>query len=123
MSEAGGRSILVVDDEDDFRASVGDVLETEGWEVREARHGAEALEILATWRPSVMMLDLRMPVLDGTGVLRQLDGSPERPAIVLVTASPQAGEVAQQHQLRFIVTKPFEVEHLLVVLDEAHRTR
>jgi CheY-like chemotaxis protein len=111
----------VVDDEDDFRASVAMVLEDEGWEVREARHGAEALDLLRTWDPSVIMLDLRMPVMDGSEVLRRLDGHPRRPCIVLVTASPQAADLARRYRLRYHVPKPFDMERLLAVLDEAHQ--
>lgn len=121
MTSAKPRRILVVDDEDDLRATVAMVLEAEGWEVREARHGAEALDVLRRWHPSVIMLDWRMPVMDGGEVLQRLDGHPRRPRIVLVTASPQVEELARRHRLRFHVGKPFEMETLLAVLDEAHR--
>ncbi len=46
------RRVLIVDDDDDFRTSVSMVLEDERWEVREARHGAEALDIVREWHPS-----------------------------------------------------------------------
>jgi two-component system response regulator (stage 0 sporulation protein F) len=114
------RRILVVDDDDDLRSSVAMVLEEEGWEVREARHGAEALDLLREWHPSVMMLDWRMPVMDGGEVLTRLDGHPGRPRVVLVTASAYVRELAARHGLRFHVGKPFGVDELLAVLDEAH---
>lgn len=121
MSKKPHRTVLLVDDEDDFRASVAMVLEAEGWGVREARHGAEALDVLRRWHPSVVTLDWRMPVMDGGELLKHLDGHPVRHRIVLVTASPQGSDLARQHQLRFHVAKPFEMERLLQVLDEAHR--
>jgi two-component system response regulator (stage 0 sporulation protein F) len=114
------RRVLVVDDDDDLRTSIAMVLEDEGWEVREARHGAEALELLRKWHPSVMMLDWRMPVMDGGEVLERLDGHPRRPRIVLVTASAHVRELAEKYRLPFHVAKPFGVEDLLTVLEQAH---
>lgn len=113
------RRVLVVDDDEDFRTSISMVLTEEGWEVREARHGAEALDMLGEWVPSVMMLDWRMPVMDGGEVLKRLDGHPLHPRIVLVTASTHASDLAAQHRVRFHVGKPFAVDELLQVLDEA----
>jgi CheY-like chemotaxis protein len=120
LSPSSRRKILVVDDEDDFRASVVMILEAEGWEVREARDGAEALALLREWDPAIMMLDWRMPVMDGAEVLRHL-GYPRRPRIVLVTASPRRSELARQHRIHFHLAKPFEVDRLLQVLEDAHR--
>jgi two-component system response regulator (stage 0 sporulation protein F) len=114
------RKILVVDDEDDFRASIVMILEAEGWEVREARDGAEALALLRKWDPAIMMLDWRMPVMDGAEVLRQLERHPRRPRIVLVTASAQRSELARQHGIRFHLAKPFEMDNLLQLLEDAH---
>jgi CheY-like chemotaxis protein len=114
------RRVLVVDDDDDFRTSIAMVLEDEGWEVREAHHGAEALELLRAWHPSVMILDWRMPVMDGGQVLERLDGHPRRPRVVLVTASARVRELAERYRLRFHVGKPLAVDDLLTVLERAH---
>jgi CheY-like chemotaxis protein len=115
------RRILVVDDDDDFRTSVIMLLEEEGWEVREARHGAEALALLGKWHPSVMLLDWRMPVMDGGEVLKHLERHPRRPRVVLATASAHVHEIAARHRVRFHVGKPFGVDRLLEVLEEAHK--
>lgn len=115
------RRVLIVDDDDDFRTSVAMVLEEEGWNVREARHGAEALDVLREWHPSVMMLDWRMPVMDGGETLKHLRQRARRPPVVLVTASAQVEELATKHRVRFHIGKPFEVDRLLDVLDQAHR--
>ena len=63
MSSA--RRVLVVDDDAGIRESLVLLLEDEGYEVRAAPNGRAALELLARWRPAVILLDLMMPVMDG----------------------------------------------------------
>jgi two-component system chemotaxis response regulator CheY len=61
--------ILVVDDEPSLRALTADALRDEGYEVRTAENGKHAIEMLATWTPDVIVLDMMMPVLDGWGFI------------------------------------------------------
>jgi two-component system OmpR family response regulator len=114
------RRLLVVDDDDDLRTGLVDMLTAEGWEVREARHGGEALEVLSEFEPSVMLLDWRMPVMDGAEVLERLGDARERLRVVLITASAHARELAEKHRLRFHIGKPFGIDELLATVDEAH---
>jgi CheY-like chemotaxis protein len=62
--------ILVVDDEPSLRALTAEALRDEGYEVRTADNGKDALEMLATWTPDVIVLDMMMPVLDGWGFIQ-----------------------------------------------------
>ncbi|TVQ06351.1 MAG: response regulator, partial [Leptolyngbya sp. DLM2.Bin27] len=81
--------ILIADDGVESRLLMRHWLEEVGFEVREASQGKEALEIWATWQPQLICLDMRMPVLDGYGVarqVRQLPGGADT-VIVAVTAS------------------------------------
>jgi len=64
------QSVLVVDDEASVRAMLGYLLHDEGYEVREASGGAEAIEELTVNPPDAMVLDLMMPNVDGLDVLR-----------------------------------------------------
>lgn len=60
------KSILVADDNDDIREAIVEALENEGYQVRAARNGSEALEILKTMPvPTLILLDLMMPVMSG----------------------------------------------------------
>ena len=72
-----GNEILVVDDDEDTRKRVRKILEQEGWSVTEASNGHEGLERLSIARPSVILLDLTMPVMDGFGFLEGLQARPE----------------------------------------------
>jgi PAS domain S-box-containing protein len=74
--EAGG-DVLVVDDEPDVRQLTRRTLESEGIGVREAANGQEALDEIRRKRPSLVMLDLMMPVMDGFEFLRQLRNDPD----------------------------------------------
>ena len=62
--------MLVVDDDASVRAMLGYLLHDEGYDVREAADGAEAIEALTVEAPDCMVLDLMMPNIDGVGVLR-----------------------------------------------------
>jgi CheY-like chemotaxis protein len=66
------QSVLIVDDESNIRMSVRMCLESEGYAVREASNGSEALEQIAHEEPSVVLLDLSMPVMDGMTVLAEI---------------------------------------------------
>jgi CheY-like chemotaxis protein len=120
MTTTRPRRVLVVDDDDDLRSAVVEMLADDGWEVHEARHGAEALEVLPQVQPSVMLLDWRMPVMDGGQVLERLGDHRERVRVVLFTASHQVRELATRHQLQFHLGKPFGADELLGVLGRAH---
>jgi DNA-binding response OmpR family regulator len=71
VDEAGAPTILVVDDDASVRAMLGYVLDDEGYLVREAEDGAEALDELLVDPPDCMVLDLMMPRVDGVEVLRR----------------------------------------------------
>lgn len=66
------RKILVVDDLDDNRRLLGELLEESGYLVSEARDGQQALEAIQADRPDLVLLDLLMPIMDGFGVLAAL---------------------------------------------------
>ncbi len=86
----GEMRILVVDDEPAVRRSVRSALTLEGYEVRLASEGAEALDVLASERVDAIVLDLLMPGLDGLEVCRRLraDGDPT-PVLMLTVQEPR----------------------------------
>src|SRR5712692_5999402 len=72
--------ILVVDDDASHRALICDLLQEMGYQTREASNGREALDLLEETLPQAVLLDLRMPVMNGWGVLEALKEMPrERP--------------------------------------------
>ena len=79
-------TVLVVDDNDELRHQVRTVLQRHGWTVTEARHGKEALDMVARGMPQMILLDLTMPIMDGfvfLAELRRLPGGADVPVMVV----------------------------------------
>ena len=111
MSES--HKVLIVDDEDDIRELARISLErVGGMQVVVARSGEEALELVATERPDVVLLDAHMPGLDGPGTLERLKANPETESIpvVFLTGSVQSAEADRFRTLGAIgvLPKPFD---------------
>ena len=85
--------VLIVDDSDKNRKLAREVLRAAGFGTLEAARGDEAIAVAAKRRPDLILLDLRLPDMDGTDVARKLRGGPEtgRIPIVALSASPSAG--------------------------------
>jgi len=95
---AGDRGIcvLLVDDEDDLRRVMRDLLEREGFSVQEARDGVQALDEVDRHAPDIIVLDLNLPGLDGYKVLSQLRSRPatrDIPVVVLTAKGDEENEV------------------------------
>jgi DNA-binding response OmpR family regulator len=82
-------SILITDDESNIRKMLRTTLESDGYTVREAANGREALEAIQANAPDLMVLDLNMPILDGMAVLEQmktLAATVAKPRVIVLTA-------------------------------------
>jgi CheY-like chemotaxis protein len=110
------RHILVVDDDPDIRATVSEILDLEGCDVAAASNGVEALEQIESSPPCVVLLDMRMPVLDGWGVARELRARGVGVPIVVMTAAQDAGRWAREIEADAVLPKPFELHDLLDVV-------
>lgn len=80
--------ILVVDDDEGVRAVMATALEDDGWDVETAENGRSALETLIEARPNAIILDLRMPVMDGLTFAEHYRAFPEpRAPLILISAT------------------------------------
>jgi two-component system, chemotaxis family, chemotaxis protein CheY len=80
--------VLVVDDDEGVRAVMASALEDDGWEVETATNGRTALEALQTNHPGIIILDLRMPVMDGLTFAEHYRKFPEpRAPLILISAT------------------------------------
>jgi CheY-like chemotaxis protein len=84
---ADSHSILVVDDESESLALLTSILAAEGYQVRSANSGKLALASIAAWLPEVILLDIRMPGIDGFEVCRRLKASEDTRNIPLMFIS------------------------------------
>jgi CheY-like chemotaxis protein len=109
--------ILVVDDDTSIRSFVELALDGEGYAVTTAMNGAQALDLTKTIRPDLILLDMRMPVMDGWTFARTYRGQagPHAP-IVVITAAPDAGARASEIQADDYLGKPFDLDDLLGIV-------
>jgi CheY-like chemotaxis protein len=110
--------VLVVDDERAICEVVSAALADEGHEVVTAAHGAAALDLIGEAPPDLILLDMRMPVMDGwqfAAAYRRLPG-PSAP-IICMTAAPDAPARAQDIRAAGYLGKPFDLDDLLSVVD------
>ena len=121
--------VLVVDDDRAIRETLRMALEDEGYAVLEAADGLVALELLRSHVvPMVVLLDLRMPRLDGVEVLREVAGSAElsgRNAYALVTANGHTLDTSADRVLTHlgapVIAKPFDLDDLLEMVERMAR--
>jgi CheY-like chemotaxis protein len=113
------RPILLVDDDIDIREALTDTLEDHGFEVITAANGLDALQLLRRMKvfPSVILLDLMMPTMDGYGFLDAQRGDPKlaRIPVAIITA----GHGVDRHRLGDsppLVAKPIKIAQLVAVL-------
>ena len=114
MSDAASQPILVVDDDEVILESVGFVLTDDGYDVVVAANGKEALERIEQRPPCLILLDMRMPVMDGWAFAAAYR---ERPAphapILVMTAAHNSRSRAAEIDADGYLAKPFDVDDLL----------
>ena len=101
---------MVVDDDDDCRSVVRELLETHGFEVSEARDGRAALTcMLLTEEPALVVLDLEMPVMSGTELINLMSRNDRLSRIpVLVLSGSQPAIVPRRSGVVGFICKPFD---------------
>jgi two-component system chemotaxis response regulator CheY len=121
MASAMGRAVLIVEDEQPIREVIADVLQERGFHAFRAANGAEALNLLDTVQPDVMVLDLLMPVMHGwafmESYIEKTDG--RLIPIVVVSVNPALPRSFNRLGVRSVVAKPFDVEALVDAVEQA----
>ena len=112
------RQVLVVDDDEMVRRLVRTVLEADDYEVLESPSGADALELLETARPAVVLLDVMMPGIDGVETCRRLDHSEVKVVMLTARDDPRLEAECRKAGADAYLTKPFSSLHLLDVIGE-----
>ena len=114
--------ILVVDDEEHVVAAIVTNLQIDGFDVVPAYNGAEALELVPTESPDLIILDVMMPEMDGWEVLQSLKENPDTESIpvVMLTALSQDRDIEMGWELEAnaYLTKPFDPAKLIRIVRE-----
>jgi CheY-like chemotaxis protein len=117
---AGPFRILVVDDIPDNRALLCELLRPVGFEIAEASNGVEALDIFDSWSPHAILMDMRMPIMDGYEATRRIKATAAGGAIpvIAVTASAFEDDFEQVMAtgMYSYLRKPFRTEDLFEML-------
>jgi chemosensory pili system protein ChpA (sensor histidine kinase/response regulator) len=115
-------SILVVDDSVTVRKVTTRLLERQGYEVRTAKDGVEAMEILQDYKPAVVLLDIEMPRMDGFEVATQMRHSSTLKDIPIIMITSRTGDKHRERAMAIGVTdymgKPFQEEKLLGAISQ-----
>jgi two-component system KDP operon response regulator KdpE len=116
--QSDAATILLVEDDDATRESIATFLRGHGHDVREARTAAEALAAWEAHRPDLIVLDLGLPDLDGSTVVRRVRREATTPILILSARDREADKVAAlDHGADDYVTKPFGMPELRARID------
>jgi two-component system OmpR family response regulator len=112
-------SVLIVDDDEATRRMIADALVAEGYTVRAAASGPEAIRSVRRQRPDLILLDVNMPGVDGWQVLAELRAAGPQTPVVVMTAGYLAQDRALSSGAQGYLGKPFEVQDLVEAV-QAH---
>jgi CheY-like chemotaxis protein len=123
MTMTSGPNVLVVDDDRPTREFVVEVLRDDGYQVRSAKDAVEALAVFEEEHLDVVLLDLRMPGIDGADLFGLLTerGLATMP-IILMTADNHAIQRLTSQGVKFLLLKPFDLDTLCNCITEALRS-
>jgi CheY-like chemotaxis protein len=113
--------VLVVDDDAAICDLLRDSLQDEGYAVLQAFDGLEAIRAVDSHlrhsaEPAVVLLDLRLPTVDGFGVLNHVAAHGDRVAVVAISASPDQFPAATSAGARAVIAKPFDLDDVLTTV-------
>ncbi|MEA2461539.1 MAG: two-component system, NtrC family, nitrogen regulation response regulator NtrX [Actinomycetota bacterium] len=121
-SQPHRRKVLVVDDEPDIRMLTRMMLEGAGHEVIEAESGERCLEIVQSDTPDLILLDIRLPGIDGWGVLEKITTrTVKKIPVVMMSAHSSEGTLARAAKAGSVgyLIKPFKEAELLRYVDKS----
>lgn len=111
--------ILVIDDDPSILETVAEILSYEGYDVERATNGQEGLALVEQIKPRLVLLDMRMPVLDGWGFAQEVKQQGLAFPIVVMTAAQDAKRWAAEIAADGYIAKPFELVDLLDAVEHA----
>ena len=113
--------VLIVEDEDNERTGLAELVSAWGYRAETARDGAEGLEKIASWSPSIIVTDMKMPRMGGLELLEKLATDDQTRAVVVVTAQGTIDSAVQAMRMGAYdyITKPIDTARLRTILQNA----
>jgi DNA-binding NtrC family response regulator len=114
MEERRSRGrILVADDEEAVREVLKSFFQRKDYEVDTAKEGREAIEKLGSYKPDILLLDLKMPDMDGEEVLRYIDDNGIKVGVIIITGHPDFIKDRKLLNRAYdYIVKPFDLDYL-----------
>ena len=109
--------ILIVEDDPSLLAAVSEALEDEGYDIVAVSHGRAALEAILSRRPALVLLDMRLPIMNGWDLARELRAREIALPIVVMTAAQDAAAWAAEIGAAGHLAKPFDLLDLLATVE------
>ena len=115
-------SIIVIDDDDDTRDTMADLLSLEGHQIRTGRNGVEGLQALDVELPQLVVTDIEMPILDGFEMIHRMfieNLGRENIPVILASGAADLHGIAEAVGTPYFLTKPFAFEALVGTIERA----
>lgn len=115
------KNILIIDDDKEIRSVLSSILMSEGYEVITAGTGKEALKKIGTHSPDLVLLDIKLPGMNGMKVLEEIKQRDKKLIVIMLTGYGDIKDAVQAIKMGAFnyITKPFENEEILVNINEA----
>lgn len=113
-------NILIVDDQFGIRVLLTEVLQKEGYETFQAANGPQALSLAANHEIDLVLLDMKIPGMDGIEILKKLKEDALKAKVIIMTAYGELDMIQEAMALGAITyfSKPFDIDELLVTVKE-----
>ena len=117
--------IFIVDDDKDMRHLLSDILKSEGYEIHTAESGKKALKEIDVIRPEIVLLDIRLPEMNGIEVLKEIKKLDESIIVIMLSAYGEIQNAVDAMKLGAFdyFTKPFHNEEIILDIKKALQTR
>ena len=124
LTDADGTRVLIVDDEANMRRTLCDILRDDGYDVVAAATGEEAVELCSTERFDIVLMDVRMPGIDGVEAFRQIRRHQEAVRVIMMSAFSleDLKQAALDEGAIAFLSKPLDVQKTIRLIDEVKDT-
>ncbi|WP_269671013.1 response regulator [Paenibacillus sp. 481] len=113
------RKVLIVDDQNGIRVLLMEVFSSEGYMTYQASNGKTALEIVRDHAPDIVLLDMKIPGMDGLEILKQIKQMKPYMNVIMMTAYGELDMIKEATDLGAIMhfTKPFDIDEMRVAVN------
>jgi DNA-binding NtrC family response regulator len=118
-------TIFIVDDNEDLRFTLSDIIKSEGYNVLESGEGTKALKLIKANNPDLVLLDMRLPGMDGMKILEEVKKFDTNIIVIMLTAFGDVKGAVKAMRLGAFdyLTKPFDNEELMIIIKKALDTQ